>query len=291
MGETLRTVDGRSVLRVERRFRHPREKVWRALTQSDHLGQWFPSDVEMEEKVGGAVRFTFREGHAPPSEGVVEEFDPPSTLAYTWFNDLLRYELHGADDHCLMVFTHTFDDRAGAASFASGWKLCFDGLEQVLAGQPVDVPADTGDLHESYIVRLGLDEGTSEDTADGWRVRFERQLTRPAEDVWARLGAAGTDAPMVGGRVPHGFTVADIQAGAITAVDAPRLLEYEWLDGDGPGGTVRWQLGQGTGHGARLTLLHMGTADRTPVRSTALSAWRDHIERLAGALLSPVAPS
>jgi uncharacterized protein YndB with AHSA1/START domain len=289
-GETLRTVDGRNVLRVERRFRHPREKVWRALTRSDHLGQWFPSDVEMDDTVGGAVRFVFREGQAPPSEGVVEEFDPPSTLAYTWFDDLLRYELHDDGDHCLMVFTHTFDDRAGAASFASGWRLCFDGLEQVLDGRPVDVPADTGALHESYVGRLGLDEATSHDTADGWQVRYERQLTRPAEQVWARLGAAGTDAPIVGGRVPHGFTVAGVRAGGITAVDAPQLLEYEWLDGDGPGGTVRWQLEEGTGHGARLTLLHTGSADRTAVRSTALTVWRDHIERLAGALLSAVAP-
>lgn len=64
MSETLRTIEGRSVLRVERRFPHPPEKVWPALTESDHLSAWFPSDVEMEHKVGGAVRFVFREGEA-----------------------------------------------------------------------------------------------------------------------------------------------------------------------------------------------------------------------------------
>lgn len=45
MNETLRLIDGRSVLRVERRFSHPPEKVWRALTESAHLAHWFPSDV------------------------------------------------------------------------------------------------------------------------------------------------------------------------------------------------------------------------------------------------------
>jgi len=291
MNETLRTTDGRSVLRVERHFSHPPEKVWRALTESDHLSAWFPSDVEMEHQVGGTVRFVFREGEAPPSEGVVEAFDPPRVLAYTWFDDLLRYELHAhGGDACRMVFTHTFDDRAGAASFASGWQLCFDGLEQSLDGRPVDVEPDTGALHEAYVTQLGLDRGTAEDTPDGWRVRFERQLTRPGEEIWARLGAAGTDTPIVGGRVPVGFQVEDLAAGVITEVDAPGLLEYEWLSDGRPGGRVRWELAQGTGHGARLMLLHTGTGDRPEVRDIALTAWRDHIERLAGTLLSPVAP-
>lgn len=191
MSETLRTIEGRSVLRVERRFPHPPEKVWRALTESDHLSAWFPSDVEMEHKVGGAVRFVFREGEAPPSEGVVEAFDPPRMLAYTWFDDLLRYELHASGDACLMVFTHTFDDRAGAASFASGWQLCFDGLEQALDGRPVDVEPDTGALHQACVAQLRLDRGTAEDMRDGWRVRFERQLTRPGQEVFEDRTGAG----------------------------------------------------------------------------------------------------
>jgi uncharacterized protein YndB with AHSA1/START domain len=289
MGEALRTIDGRSVLRMERWLPHPPEKVWRALTESVHLTHWFPSYVEMEPQVGGVVRFVFPEGEAPPNEGIVEEFDPPRVLAYTWSEDVLRFELHARGDDCLMIFTHTFDDRAGAASFASGWKVCLDALERVLSGQPTDAQGDMGALHESYVARLGLDEGTARDTPEGWQVRFERQLTRPIDEVWARLGAAGTDTPIVGGRVPHGFAAADVPAGVVTAVDAPRLLEFEWSAEDGPAGTVRWELGEGTGHGARLILLHTGIGDHAAAR-TALTSWRDHIEQLAQTLLSPVAP-
>jgi uncharacterized protein YndB with AHSA1/START domain len=290
MQETLRTIDGRSVLRMERSLEHPPEQVWRVLTESEHLAQWFPSDVEMEPKPGGAVRFVFREGEAPPSEGVVTEFDPPRVLAYTWFDNVLRYELHARGDECLLIFTHTFDDRAGAASFASGWQLCFDAMAQVLDARPVEIEPDKGALHEAYVARFGLDAGTSEETDEGWRVRFERQLTRPIEEVWARLGAAGTETPVVGGRVPHGFRVAEVPPGAITEVNGPGLLEYEWLTSDGPAGRVRWDLGEGTGHGARLKLTHTGSAKEIEARSTALAAWRDHIERFADRLLSPVAP-
>ncbi|UMG93452.1 SRPBCC domain-containing protein [Nocardioides sp. TF02-7] len=47
-GVLLRDGD-RVGLRFERRLAHPPEKVWRALTESEHLRHWFPADI-----VGGA---------------------------------------------------------------------------------------------------------------------------------------------------------------------------------------------------------------------------------------------
>jgi len=61
-------------------------------------------------------------------------------------------------------------------------------------------------------------------------------------------------------------------AGAVTAVDAPRLLEYATP----AEGRVRWELRDGTGNGARLVLTHTGGD-----RDAALAAWHDHVERLA----------
>jgi hypothetical protein len=57
----------------------------------------------------------------------------------------------------------------------------------VLAGRPVEHSSDMDAMHEHYITVLGMAEGVSEATADGWRVRCERQLTRPAETVWDLL--------------------------------------------------------------------------------------------------------
>jgi uncharacterized protein YndB with AHSA1/START domain len=40
MEGTVQQVDGRYVLRFERRLNHPVEKVWAALTESDRLAEW-----------------------------------------------------------------------------------------------------------------------------------------------------------------------------------------------------------------------------------------------------------
>jgi len=281
VNETLRTVDGRSVLHMERRFAHPPQKVWRAITEPAHLTQWFPSDVAVDLRVGGEIRFDFRAGEGPSLTGTVTELDPPRVIAYTWGKDLLHFELRPDGGGCLLVFTHTFDDRAGAASFASGWQVCLAGLGNVLDGEPVESPTDMAALHEEYVEAFGLAEGTSEDTADGWRVRFERQLTRPAEAVWTLLApgpvAVGDPAPVTHPRVP---------AGAVTAVEAPRLLEYDWLHDGQPAGRVRWELTTGTGHGARLIVTQTGPRELAGARSAALDAWHEQIERLAKRLLA-----
>ena len=285
MNETLRTVGGRNVLTIERRLAHPPQKVWRAITEPEHVAQWFPASMEIDLRPQGRVRFGSPDGGTPDSEGVVLEVDAPRVLAYTWDSDVLRYELHADGDGCLLILSHTFDDRAGAASFASGWTVCLEALALVLDGRPADDVDHPPTLHESFVHRLGLDKGTWAETPDGWRVRFERQLTQPAAQVWARLGAEGVHRPVVGGRVPHGFTTAAVPTGTVTAVDPPALLEY--ASGTG---RIRWEFGEGTGHGARLILTHVATDADADARASGLRAWRDHIEALAHRLLSPPSP-
>jgi uncharacterized protein YndB with AHSA1/START domain len=279
-------IDGRSALRFERRLPHPPQKVWRAITEPAHLAQWFPAAVEMELRPGAEVRFDFGDGNGAAPGGVITSLDPPRAFGFSWGAEHLLFELHPDDTGCRLVFTHTFDDRAGAASFASGWQLCLDALGMLVDGGPVEMQSDAGSLHEAYVATLGLAEGSAEATADGWRVRFKRQLTRPADTVWALLTVAPhRPAPVVGGRVPPGFAAEQIPAGSITAVEVPALLEYEWLFEGRPAGRVRWELGQGTGHGARLTLTQTGPERLAGEQATALTAWRSRIERLAGELL------
>jgi uncharacterized protein YndB with AHSA1/START domain len=270
MNENLRTANGRSVLHMERRLAHPPEKVWRAITEPTHISQWFPADMEMDVRVGGKISFVFRHGEGPTIDGMITEFDPPRFFAYTWGDNELRWELRADGDGCLLIFEQVFDDRYGAASFASGWQVCIDALEALLAGRPVEPPSDTAELHESYVAKLGLADGTVEATDGGWRVRFERQLTRPAETVWATLGE-----PVVGGPVPATLPGAP---GTVTVVEAPRLLAYE----TGSGGRVRWELTTGTGHGPRLVVTHTGHGDA----SATLAAWKAQIDALAQRLLN-----
>jgi uncharacterized protein YndB with AHSA1/START domain len=280
---TLHTHESRSMIRFERRLAHPPSKVWRAITEPAELSSWFPAAARIEPKLAGKVIFDFQDGVSPVTEGVVTEFEQFRVLAYTWGDDLLRFELRADGAGCLLIFTHTFADQAGAASFASGWQTCLDALEHALDGKPFESPGRMVKLHEAYIAAFHLDEGAAEATPDGWRLRFERQLTQPIEAVWEHLTGAES-APALGEHVPSGFTAGPVQPGKITAVDPPKLLEYQWLHRDWPAGHIRWELGNGTGHGARLILTQTGPSELASLQSAALEAWKSRIETLAAEL-------
>lgn len=279
MNESLRTIDGRSVLRMERRLKHPPQKVWRAITEPEHLRQWFPAAMETELRVGADIAFDFGDRATPAPGGVITELDPPRVFAFTWGDDLLHWEILPDGAGSVLVLTYTFSDHYGAASFASGWETCIDALEQVLDGRPVDAPRPSAERHDAYVMEFGLDEGVAEETPGGWQVRFERQLTRPVDAVWAALTAGATVTP--GDPAPPAVTAAEIPAGAVTSSDPPNLIEYAWLAGGEPAGLVRWELKEGTGHGARLVLTQTGPRERADERATALAAWKTHLQRLA----------
>jgi uncharacterized protein YndB with AHSA1/START domain len=241
VSETLSTDGDRSVLRLERRLAHPPQTVWAAVTEPERLATWFPTTVRAQPRVGGTVEF----GFGPP--GTVTDYDPPRLIAYTWGDDHLRWEVEPDGDGAQLRLVHTFADRAGAASFAAGWHACL----AALAG---DDPGDMAERHEQYVERFGLDRPEVDAVDGGWRIRLERQLTRPAEQVWPRL--------------------ADAWDGEVVVAEEPKVLEHRTSDG-----RVRWELGEGTGQGARLTVTWTGAdpaardaaAGRIPAAAGALA--------------------
>lgn len=271
---------GRTALRMERRLAHPPQRVWDAITRPAHLAKWFPSEVSVDLRPGGEIGFHFPGDPGPGMTGRVTDADEPRLFAFTWGEDHLRWEITPDGDGSRLSLVHTFGDRFGAASFASGWQVCVTALGQLLAGGPVDVEQDTsGTLHEAYLARFEeLTRGCVDDTAEGGRrVRFERQLVRPAGTVWAQL--TGGAEPLTGSPVPPGFTADKIPAGPVTDVRAPEILAYAWH----PEGEVRWELRTGTGHGPRLVLTQTGPADFDA--QAARVAWRARVEDLAARLL------
>ncbi|MFD9070221.1 SRPBCC family protein [Streptomyces lasiicapitis] len=287
--DTLTTADGgRNVLRMERRLAQPPEKVWAAITRPDHLVHWFPSEVRVDLRPGGAMAFVFPQESAPGFEmaGEVTDVEEPRLFAFTWGEDHLRWEIapDAETGGSLLTLVHTFGDRFGAPSFGAGWHLCVTALGEHLDGEKSDVTPDQGDLHEAYLEQFDL--GGGELTADGG-VRFERQLVRSAAAVWEEL--AGGAEVRAGGVVPVGFTAEGVGAGVVTevvvpsgapsAAAAPCVVAYE---SPAPGGgSVRWELRSGTGYGARLVLTHAGAPDA----GVALAAWHARVELLAGRLL------
>lgn len=268
MNPALRTDGDRSVLRFERHLPHPAGKVWRAVTDPDHLSRWFPATMRIAElRPGGRIRFVFPGGELDASDGVITELDPPRVFAFTWNGDPLRIELIPEAGGCRLVFTHGFGDRPMAGSFAAGWHTCLDALEAALAGGPAPEQAPYAARHDAYLDAFALGEGTAEDGT----VRFERLLPHPVETVWAEL--TGSAEPQTGAAPPPRTTNGCVTAGPVTATDPRALLEYR----DGPSGRVRWELTGGHPAGTRVVLTHTGADDQI----ASLAAWHTHLEVFA----------
>lgn len=240
----------RPAIRVERYYDHPIDRVWRAVTEPASLAQWFPFEAEFELRPGGRARFGGDEGMV----GEVLAVDPPRHLAFTWEGDSFEFDLREEAGGTRFVLTHGFDDRAGAASFATGWEKCMDGLGEVLGGRK---PGETDrgiERHEELVARFGIDRPQLERTAEGWRARFERQLTCPAQTAWDLfLGTGeGRSAPGVGEefRAPE---APEVLLGTVTEADEPNTFALA-VAKEEPGDELRLRLGEGTGHGARLFL-------------------------------------
>ncbi|HEV7721921.1 MAG TPA: SRPBCC family protein, partial [Iamia sp.] len=176
-------------VRLERRYPHPIETVWRAVSEPEHLKVWFPATVELEPRVGAEVRFGAPMEGMPELTGVVTDCEPPRLLGFTWDTDHLRFELSPVADGTELVLLHTFDDRAGAASFGAGWGECGAGLQAHLADEPVPEPTRAIARHEELVAVFGLDQPAEDTVADDgtWRIVFERQMVVPPAEVWDLL--------------------------------------------------------------------------------------------------------
>jgi uncharacterized protein YndB with AHSA1/START domain len=154
---TLERADDRSVLRYRRRLAHPREKVWRALTEDEHLAEWFPTTIEGERAAGAPLHFSFRESEGEPFDGEMQVFDPPSVMELRWADDVLRFELTPEGAECLLVLTVTFPEHGKAARDGAGWHVCLEQLAHVVDGTvPLWKPPDRWRVvHRGYVERLG----------------------------------------------------------------------------------------------------------------------------------------
>jgi uncharacterized protein YndB with AHSA1/START domain len=273
--EPLFARTGRPHVRVERHYPHPIEKVWRAVTTPEHLAAWFPSPVEIDLRVGGAMTFTAFDGDAAAT-GTVEALDPPRLLAFRWDTDRLTFELAATAGGTSFALTHAFDDTAGAPSFATGWEACLGGLRHVLADEPVPAPDRGVARHEELVAAFGLDQPEITGDGDGWAVRYERQLTCPAQVAWDlwfgvdRVTGEQRRAPAVGEPLTP-YMAPDVVIGTMTDVDEPRLLAFDVAPTGGPGDHVRVELADGTGHGARLVLVVTGSDPAE--RDAAVEQW------------------
>ena len=155
--------DGRSVLRFERVLSHPRERVWRALTERAELGAWHPTPFAFEPRAGGAIEYLPAPGVPEMAPGRVLEIEEPSLLVHTWGEDELRWALEESDEGCLLTLEHSFADRFKAARDGAGWHICLTALEALVdggelpeRGSPQRLPGGWSELNADYQRRFGI---------------------------------------------------------------------------------------------------------------------------------------
>jgi uncharacterized protein YndB with AHSA1/START domain len=140
------------VLRIERTFDAPVERVFAAWTSEEVLRRWLHGmpgwetpTAEVDLRVGGRIRILMRDPSGGAESGATGEYrvvDPPHRLVFTWVWDdqpdqpqLIELEFSECDGGTTVLMTNSSipgDERW--ASQQRGWNVCFDNLDRVLAG-------------------------------------------------------------------------------------------------------------------------------------------------------------
>lgn len=136
-------------LRLERTFSAPREKVFRAWTDSEAFVKWFsPSDqhetqVELDPKPGGRYRMEIKtpEGKVYRGAGTYREVRAPERLVFTWKwehqpdepETLVTVEFLDSGSGTRLVLTHErFATQSSRQEHEKGWTACLDNLQKFL---------------------------------------------------------------------------------------------------------------------------------------------------------------
>ena len=180
----------------------------------------------------------------PDQTGTVLEVDPPRLLVLTWDDNVLRFELS-----------------ASPGPAGEGCRLVFTHVFDDLPG--------AASFASGWDACLDL----LDDVAAGREPRPPVAMDVAHEDHVSTLGLR------VGGvaRTAAGWRLR-VERQLVRPADVVRPL-LPARDGG-----VRWELGEGTGHGARLVLTVDGLPDEGSARRL-LEQWHDRVEGLARGLL------
>jgi uncharacterized protein YndB with AHSA1/START domain len=121
-----------------RELRHPPAKVWRAITQPEHLRQWAPFDADRSLDGVGPVKLSTVGAPTPQvSDTHVKRAEEPRLLEYSWGGQEMRWELEPLGGNGTRLTLWHAIDRRFIAMGAAGWHVCLDVMQRALDGDPI----------------------------------------------------------------------------------------------------------------------------------------------------------
>ncbi len=137
-GAEIRKDGEKWTLVLVRDLPHPPAKVWKALTEPEHLRAWAPFDADRSLGAVGTVKLTTVGAPTPHvTENQVKRADAPRVLEFNWGGQDIRWQLepHGSGGTRLTLWHNI--DRRYIAMGAAGWHLCLDVMDRFLSGEPI----------------------------------------------------------------------------------------------------------------------------------------------------------
>ena len=151
---SLRSAEGKGVVRIEDRFETDVDDLWSALTDPRRLARWI-GEVEGDLRLGGEFRFSF---FASGSEGTgrIEACEPPRLLLLTMAldqpdEDVIEATLTADGDQTILVWEERGMPLSQLAAYGAGVQIHVEDLAAYLAGRERrDAAARFGELFPTY---------------------------------------------------------------------------------------------------------------------------------------------
>jgi len=161
---SLRSADGKGVVRIEDRYRTDIDDLWSALTDPGRLARWY-GRVEGDLRPGGEFRL-YIEPDDWDGTGRVEACEPPRRLLVTtreseesWrkgrgappFDEVIEATLAADGDQTILVIEVRGMPMDTIAAYGAGWQIHAENLAAHLAGRERgDAEARWGELAPHY---------------------------------------------------------------------------------------------------------------------------------------------
>ena len=136
---SLRSADGKGVVRIEDRYPTDIDDLWSALTDPGRLARWF-GQVEGDLRPGGEFRM-YLEADGWEGTGHVQACEPPSRLLVTTkevtepYHKTMEATLTADGDHTVLAIEVRGMPLDKIAFYGAGWQIHTENLAAYLAGR------------------------------------------------------------------------------------------------------------------------------------------------------------